>query len=232
MDGIRHLEAGLDSANRPVLAPHQASGAYRLVGIPLIEFPLDDSLPREACEEPVLQGCDDYFLTGQHRRHMVTELCRGAPISIGQLGSAGGHGPPGGLTDGALVPVAANARHTGSFTILEADGDAARLGPIENRARLTRMKAVREPVFRHVWQAFALEVGNLLEDDHLLVPAHLVHFEHHDIAGIRNDLPQSWHGCNVRPGLSGSPKEEEHHVNQASHGLTLALRAVTSRRGS
>src|SRR5262249_41092370 len=100
------------------------------------------------------------------------------------------------------------------------NGDSSWLGPIEHGARLTRMKAVRKLMFHHhclpspfggeglgVRGSFALEVGDLLEDDHLLVPAYLVHFEHHDIAGIRNDLPQSWHGCNVRPGWGGCAKE-------------------------
>src|SRR5262249_33698749 len=63
--------------------------------------------------------------------------------------------------------------------------------------------------------ALAPEVRDLLEDDHLFVAAHHVHFEHHNTAGIRNHLPQSWHGCNVRPGWSRCPKEQKRNADEA-----------------
>src|SRR5262249_19624161 len=104
------------------------------------------------------------------------------------------------------------------LAVLETDGDPARLRPVENAARLTRVKAVRELVLHHVRQVLALEVGDLLVNDDLLFAAHLVHLEHDDIAGIEGDLAQGGHGAKVGPGWGGGGEDDGDDTEQAFQG--------------
>src|SRR5439155_12688471 len=136
------------------------------------------------------------FLTGQNGSYMVTQLFDGAGVSPGQTSLLEFvDSPPAVLALPAEIPGLADAQG-GRFVVgvMEEDGQLSRLGPIEDRPRaagtgvLLRTRRVRDVprdvLPNSVAGVLALQVLHLGVDDDLLLLAHLVHAQQHDVGAV------------------------------------------------
>jgi hypothetical protein len=80
--------------------------------------------------------------------------------------------------------------------------------PTYNRPKAARAAASRAPSSSF----FALEVGDLLEEDDLFVPAHLVH----NMAGSGRQFTRRWKSPHVRPRRRASPQDDQLRDKQAA----------------
>src|SRR6185436_4359906 len=119
------------------------------------------------------------------------------------------------LARAAFVPLASDEGEE-DLVVDEADGDAARAGPVEDPLRLPGMAAVGDLVPELIRGVLALEVGDFLVDDDALVDADLVHLEDDDRGRGVDDGAEGGAGVDVGSSPGRQQAEKEGGKNEAS----------------
>ena len=95
-------------------------------------------------------GRHHHLSAGEHVFHPVRQGLGRTEVDPGQIRAARQHGPPAIVARVALVPIPPDARHcAGAAPVVAAaeNGDAARLGPLEDEPGFPGVQAVADLVF-------------------------------------------------------------------------------------